>query len=325
MPTEVLRLKVNGSRVSADLVRGARVLWSGEAAYDGVEDLAEVIARIAVEPDLVRPRTLVRVELERPVVQSRILQDLPPVSLSALRPMVERQSHRYFRKNGTPLVVDACFVNRSEPRKGVQIVAIEEPVVTAISDGVAAAGLVLERVTPSGLPQTLSLLPPQERERRHRESRVSLRRLGMAVGVLWLLAGTVLVLSTLRQRRSVDRELALLAEPVAAMAGLKREIATGSTMIAAVQSDRARSSAMIHFLAAVTAALPDSAFLSSLTVDSAGRGFFGGFARRSSEVVARLERSAVVVAPRLEVQPGREVLGGTEWERFSITFGSVSE
>jgi hypothetical protein len=325
MPREVLRLKVNGSRVSADLVRGARTLWSGEAEYTGMEDLAEVIARVAVEPDLVRPRTAVRVELERPVVQCRVLHDLPPVSKSALRSLVEQQAHRYFRKNGKPLVVDACYLSRSDRRKGVHVAATEEPVVGAIWAGVRAAGLTLERVSAAGQPAILSLLPLEERQRRHRENRLSLRRLGTTAVVLWLLAGTATALSTNWQRRAVDRVLVGLAEPVAALATIQREIAAGSAMIAALESDAARRTAMIELLASVTGAVPDSAFLTSLTVDSAGRGFLGGYARRSSEVVARLERSAAVTAPRLEVQPGREVIGGIEWERFSIAFGSETE
>ncbi len=316
---------VNGTRVSADLVRGARTLWSGEAGYSGMEDLAEVIARIAVEPQLVRPRTAVRVQVERPVMQSRVLHDLPPVSKAALRPMVERQAHRYFRRNGKPLVVDACYLGGGKPARAVQLVAIEEPVITAIVAGVRAAGLTLERVAPAGLSPALSLLPPDERDRRRRERRLSLRRLGAAALGMWILVAGLSAASAVRQTKAAERELALLAEPVAALARVKRETARADAVAGQLAADAARRGELSVLLAGITAALPDSAFLTSLTVPERHRGYLGGYARRTSEVVARLERSGLVREPRIDGSLGREVIAGIEWERFNITFGEATE
>jgi hypothetical protein len=247
------------------------------------------------------------------------------VAESALRPMVEQQAHRYFRKNGKPLVIDARYFTGADRRRIVQLAATEEPVVTAVLDGVRAAGLVLDRISPAGQPGHLSLLPPVERERRRKEGRLSLLRLGILVFAIWLLVLATAVFAFVRQRRMVERELAILADPVAALSALRREIATGAAMINAVDSDAAGRFQAIEFLAAVTGAFPDSAFLASVTVDSSGRGFLGGYARRASEVVARLERSSVVIAPQMDAQPGREVMGGVEWERFNISFGDNAD
>ena len=184
MPSDTLRLVIGAHRISVELTRGVKVLWSGDAEYAGLEDLTEVIARLVAEPELVRPSSRVLVELERPLVQCRTLTDLPPVASAALRPMVEQQAHRYFRKNGKPLIVDAVRLNGSA--SGVQAAAVEEPVVTAIWAGLRAAGLELDDVGPSGVAGRLSLLLPDERERRRRQGARSLRKLSLVVASLWV-------------------------------------------------------------------------------------------------------------------------------------------
>ena len=326
MARDVFRLGVSDCRVTGELIRGANVIWAGEAEYAGEEDLVEVISRIAVEGEVLRPGTRVRVELKRPVVQHRVLGDLPPVAEPALRAMVEQQCHRFFRKNGKPLVIDACYTAGPGKRREVSMAAVEEPVVDAIWKALRAAGLRLETLAPSGeRVGRLSLLPPAERERRDRENRLSLRKLGAVVLLLWFLVIGVAAFRFTGQRRAVEAELALVAAPVAALSEVKREMAQGAAMLSAVERDAARRGQLLDFLTALTIALPDSAFLTSLTLEASGAGYLGGYARRASEVLARLERSAVIAGPEVDGQQGREVLAGVEWERFSISFGGRDE
>src|SRR5206468_6866954 len=73
-------------------------------------------------------------------------------------------------------------------------------------------------------------------------------------------------------------------------------------------------------LARITAALPDSSFLTSLTLDASGTGVLTGLARRAADVVARLEARGAVVHPRLDGPVLRETAAGKEWERFTIVF-----
>ncbi|HEV8197336.1 MAG TPA: hypothetical protein VGP87_11885, partial [Gemmatimonadales bacterium] len=120
--------------LEARLQRGGSVLWSGQAEYHGRAELADAIARLVAEPALVKPGRRLRVELVRPVVQLRTLADLPPVRVSHLRALVEQQAHRYFRKNGVPLVLDATWSERKR-RVTVHAAAVEEPVVNAIVEG----------------------------------------------------------------------------------------------------------------------------------------------------------------------------------------------
>jgi hypothetical protein len=322
MATDSLRLVIGATRISADLTRKGKLIWSGEAEYSGPEDLTDVIARLVVEPELAKPTSRVQVELEKPLVQCRTLTDLPPVKPAALRPMVEQQAHRYFRKNGHPLIVDAF---RKNGRASVVLAAaVEEPVVAAIRAGIRAAGFRLDDVAPTGHRGALSLLLPEDRERQRRQARLYLQGLGIAVTALWFLVIGASVLNLMRQRRYVDREVALLAEPVAALSRVKQEVAIGRAMIDAVGKDGAARGSALRLLAAITDALPDSAFLTSLSIDGS-RGYLGGYSRRASETLARLERSGAIIAPRLDGQLGREMFNGIEWERFSIAFGPEPE
>jgi hypothetical protein len=319
MASDSFRLVIGAQRISAELARGGRVVWSGEAAYSGLEDLTDVLARLFAEPDLARPSSRVRVELDRPVAQCRTLTDLPPVTLAALRPMVEQQAHRYFRKNGKPLIVDAVRLNG--PGSAIQATAVEEPIIMAISAGVRAAGLRLDDVSPSGYAGMLSLLLPEERERRLRQGKRSLLRLGQLIAVLWVLVAAASVISLTRQRRAIDRELSRLMEPVAALSAVRREVHMGQSMIDAVGNDGDTRGSVVRLLAGITTALPDSSFLTSLSLQKDGRGSLGGYGRRASEVLASLEGSGILLNPRLDGQLGREVIAGLEWERFSIAFG----
>jgi Tfp pilus assembly protein PilN len=140
------------------------------------------------------------------------------------------------------------------------------------------------------------------------------------VAALWVLVIASNAITLSQQRRAIDRELAQLAEPIAALSAVQREITTGQAMINTVGDDGARRGSTVQLLAAITAALPDSAFLTSLSIASDGRGFLGGYGKRASEVLARLESSGATINPRLDGQLGREVIAASEWERFSIAF-----
>jgi hypothetical protein len=71
-------------------------------------------------------------------------------------------------------------------------------------------------------------------------------------------------------------------------------------------------------LLAVASALPDSAYLSSVSIDTLGRGLMTGGAHRATEVVAALERAHAAPNPRLEGAVTPDPMSRSRWERFTI-------
>jgi hypothetical protein len=80
----VLGLAVGTATVRAVVVERGAIRWAGSASYGTVDDLADVIARLAAEAGT--PVRRARVALERDVVQLRTVSPAPP-----LRPRVVSQ------------------------------------------------------------------------------------------------------------------------------------------------------------------------------------------------------------------------------------------
>jgi hypothetical protein len=133
---------VTHTSVHAALVRMGEVLWAGSADFSGVEELGEVFARLAAECTPVPKRA--RVVLAAGVAQQRTVVPAPALRRSALRRYVSLDSPRLFRKNGVPLVCDAVSVVVPGGATGIRAAAAAEPVLNAILDGCAAAGLRVE-------------------------------------------------------------------------------------------------------------------------------------------------------------------------------------
>src|SRR6266576_3091326 len=150
----VFQLVVSAGNVRAEAVRAGVALWAGEATYESPVDLTEVIARLAAAP-AERCRRL-RVTLERPPAQTRVLKDLPPVRERELAALVANQAGRLFRRNGAPLVTDATWVPNGAGRV-THAAAVEEPVVLAVVAGAAQAGLRVESITAAGVSSQLQL------------------------------------------------------------------------------------------------------------------------------------------------------------------------
>ena len=314
----LLRVRVGKTTVRADVLHRGEVTWAGEAGYDSLQELTDTIARLAAEAGQLCRRLVVT--LERPPAQTRTLKDLPPVKERELGELVANQATRFFRKDGQPLVTAAGWAVNGKVRVA-HAAAIEEPLVNAIVAGARAAGLVLEKLAPVDCPVPMMLLPSSERFARAWAERKLLRRLGIATGVVWIVVLGLTVGRLFWERRSVDQQLAALQAPLAALLSARRELRdAGATLQAVAEADRARGQALAT-LGAVTAALPDSAVLTSVTWSAEGAGILTGAARRAPEVLARLERAHALPAPRFEGAIAREAIGGRDWERFTIGFG----
>ncbi|MGH7528902.1 MAG: hypothetical protein ACREMN_00820 [Gemmatimonadales bacterium] len=314
----VLHLRVASSSVHAEAKRAGVVIWTGEAAYGSIPDLAEVVASLAAAP-AERCRRL-QVTLERPPAQTRTLVDLPPVRDRELGALVANQAGRFFRRNGAPLVTDATWVTTGGKRV-TQAAAVEEPVVLAIVAGAAEAGLILERIGAAGTSPELQLLPIAERAVRERAGRRATVRLGIAVLATWLLAGTVFGARLIVEQREVEAELAAAAAPLAALREVRQEMRSAEAMVQQLADARRSRGEALATLARLNAALPDSAVITSYTWRSDGSGIIAGAGRRAADVLAAFDRGRAVPDARVNGSIVREVLAGHQWERFTILFG----
>ena len=318
----VLRLRVGRDTLRAEAREHGTVRWSAEATYADLMELSDAIARLAAEPP--RPCGRLAVALERPLVQLRTLTDLPPVKPQALAALVAHQAGRFFRKNGKPLTTDAVWVGNGAGRVA-RAAAVEEPVVEAIVAGARAAGLSVERIAPADEAAPLVLLPTSERAARQRAERQLMRRLRIGAASAWLAAGALFALRLAWERRSVERELTALGTPLSVVLTARRELREAEATVRAVTQAEQTRGRSLTVLAAIAAALPDSAVLTSFTWRPDGCGVMSGLARRAADVVARLERSSTVAGPRLEGPVVREASRGREWERFTVVFGPASK
>jgi hypothetical protein len=316
-----LRLRIGRSSLRAEAVERGSVAWAGEASYANVAELADAIARLAAEP----PRACrgAVVALDRPPVQLRTLPDLPPVKSRHLTALVAQQAGRFFRKNGQPLVTDAAWVGRGAARVA-HAAAVEESLVEAIAAGARAAGLWLETIAPADDRTPLTLFPKSERESRERAARSRTRRLAVAACGLWLAAAALFVGRLVWERHAVERELAALAQPLAAVLEARRELRDAETTLNAITAAERDRGLSLGLLVAVTGALPDSSVLTSLAWNADGNGVLVGGARHATDVVARLDRPGRLAGVRLGGPVVREPIAGREWERFTILFGRVT-
>src|ERR1041385_3054870 len=316
--TPTLRLRIGRSPLRAEAIERGSVAWAGEASYANLGELADAIARLAAEP----PRACRRlvVSLERPPMQLRTLTELPPVKPRHLAALVAQQSGRFFRKNGQALVTDAAWVGKG-PTRVAHAAAVEEPLVEAIAAGARAGGLWLETIVPAGESAPLRLLARSERDSRERAARRHTRWLAAATCALWLTAGALFVGRLFWEGRNVERELAALSQPLAAVLQARRELRDAETTINAISAAERDRGLSLGLLAAVTGALPDSSVLTSFEWNAGGSGVLVGGAHHATDVVARLDRLETLAGVRLGGPVVRESIAGREWERFTILFG----
>ncbi len=314
----VLCLRVGRAHLRAEALHRGTVAWSAEAAYADLSELSDAIARLAAEPP--RRCKQVVVSLEHPPVQLRTLTGLPPVKPRALAALVAHQAERVFRRNGKPLATDAVWIGNGAVRVA-RAAAVEEPLVEAILAGARAAGLSVAAITPVDEAAPLLLLPSSERAARWRAQQRLTRRLALGATSVWLAAGVLFAFRLAWERRAVEREFMALSGPLGAVLAARRELREAELTVRAVTQGEQTRGRTLALLAAVAAALPDSAVVNSLSWKVDGSGIMSGLARRAADVVARLERSAALPGPRLDGPVVRETAGGREWERFTIVFG----
>ncbi len=316
-----LEVRVSKGVVVVTDRRRGRQLFSEEHRFGDVAGLTEVLSGLG---EVVRRRRLSRwllVTVEQPLLQRRVLNDLPPVRQQELTRLLSRAPGRYFRQNGHPLVSAAMWAGNGDPaHRQALAVALEAPVAEAIVTGSHRAGLELRDIVPSEGPP-LSLLPFDERARRRRREWIAVARLA---GAVVLASGAIATYVTVRLRTEAERlgaELTRLREPREALTRARLTMDSASAMLVALDRAEAARAVLGARLSGVVAALPESTSLTTLTIDSAAATMTGR-TRRLSRLVPAMERSLPQV--RLEGRSARDTVAGVVWERFNLTSGPRS-
>ncbi len=222
-------------------------------------------------------------------------------------------------------MTDAAWLGKGARREGhATAVAVEEPWIDAVLDGAAEAGLEVGAIHPAleSAGSSLSLISESERVRRDRRGRLLDRRLAVAAAAVWILCIGGLSARFEQRRNTVEAEIEKLAAPSQAVARARRSLHDASATVAALEEASLQRGALLDRIGRIAAALPDSAYLASLTVDLGGSGSMTGEARHSSQALARLEAEGAVLAPRPLGPVTSESDGGRVWEHFSIGFGA---
>lgn len=313
---------VGGGTIRAELRRGNVVRWAAEAGWSSVEELQVRVGELMAHPELPARTGGLTVLVEPSLCQLRTLTDLPPLRHRDLVRHLRLSPHRYFRRSAGSLTLDARVMGRKGERR-VVAAALTDEVGMALVRGAAAAGLVVEGIVPLGVEgaEALSLLPPDEAARRAAQSWRWTRRLGVAAAIAWVTLATTVVVRTLMERHRIEARLQELQGPVAAVLAAEAVSDSAAEMVRRLDREQRQEGDVVATLFRITLALPDSAFLTQLRVDSAGVGLMAGAARRPTAVLAALESKARVVTPRFQGRTTRDLVGGVPVERFAIGFG----
>jgi hypothetical protein len=298
--------------------------WQSESPWSREETLATAVAALLSEAPAGRRSRRLTIRVERPLAQFRRLNTLPPVRREFLAALVEQQASTFFRKNGHPLVTDATWLPRSggEPREAL-LAAVELDLVDALISAAAEAGLDVAQVTVAAEPAALNLdlVPRSARAARRAASAKSLLRLTGAVLLLWCLVGGLWAARTGIEIRRIRRELVHLAPARQALLAGQTVRHRAESMLLTLDAENAARTRLEERLIAIGASLPDSAFLTGLSLDTLATGLLTGAARRATDVVAALERAHAGQAPRLDGAVTPDPSGG-HWERFTIRLGT---
>jgi hypothetical protein len=143
----ILGLSVGREYVRAVVLERGVIQWAGQAPYEDLPELAEVVARLAAESG--KPVRRARVVLERTVVQLRSIVPAPPLKPTAARRFIALEAPRLFRQNGAPLVTDGTVLRINDHEHALYAAAVPEPLVRQILEGCAQAGLYVEALGPA--------------------------------------------------------------------------------------------------------------------------------------------------------------------------------
>jgi hypothetical protein len=126
------------------------------------------------------------------------------------------------------------------------------------------------------------------------------------------------------ERLRLDREIVALRPTAEALSAVARSADEARAALRAVAQARQTRRELLVQLYGVIGALPDSSYLTAVTVAPDGKGSVIGMARRPTEVLAALEEFGRIRAPRLDQSFGQLPIPSAPWIPFSIHFGQAA-
>lgn len=322
-----LFVRVGGGTVEAVATRGRELVWHETVVWGADVSLAAALAvAVADAPGAAE----ITVAFARPVLQVRVLADLPRIGSRGLRRAVAVQPQRFFRtRGGESLVTDATWRHDGPPWRRKRdtpsvavAAAVPEVLVSAVDEAATELGWSRVIVTAEA-PGTghLRFVTGAARVVRRAAILREARRWAMAAVAVWIAAVATIAVRFIQRERRVTAALAAVAPAARSAAAARAELERLSAMERTVVATHRGAWQTLQHIGDIALALPDSAFLMSLEIDSSASGTLTGAAPRAAAVVTALDRSGATVNPRLVGPAVREMMPGRSVERFVVAFG----
>jgi hypothetical protein len=340
----VVGLSVERDRLRAVGVRGARVLWGQDLGVSDETPLAEALPTFLGTLPVGRfARPHITVALGPAFAQTKRLAGLPPLGDERmLARAVSEHAARFFLKNGVALVTTSV---RLDADGRPWAAALQKHVVDTIVTACRASRVRLSGIVPA---VDVARRETTELTALGREAHEFAAAYGAAItsgALIWravssskpdvprwraaaAASSVVLALGAAALAPGLEAHLAehQAVAHVAAVAGTSRaalRVARDNELVTrALQEvgafDRGRRPITV-LMAQLAAALPDSAALLALHIDSAG-GSIVALAPRAGALLARLEHVSGLAAPEITGPVTREAARGRDLERVTVRF-----
>jgi hypothetical protein len=205
---------------------------------------------------------------------------------------------------------------------------VEQQWLDAIGAGLEAAGLVEGSIGVEGMKAGPKFRSGNATLTRLKRLKRQVVVLACVAVMLWGAAAVTLAVRVHRASLDLQNGIAQLREPASAARTARMALEQAQEALDSVASARELTLRALGALAALSQAVPDSAFLTSLDWSAAGSelgsGAATGAARHAVAVVAALERAGFS-RPRLEGAPVGDQSGPEPRERFVLRFGSAED
>jgi hypothetical protein len=284
--------------------------------YEGLDGLREAFSVLLLDP-AVASVTEFDLVLHSPLAQIRTLHGIPPVSPVHLESIVRDGIYRFFRLPDGDAVVTAAWA-QLEGTEVVRAAAIGAQTLDDLDAAIVDVGGVITgcQVDDPQKLATLELLPASTRAARRRSNLRHMTVSGAMLILGLLLPSVVYSMDLFSDLKRLEREQQALGTSLGQIAAIDSALSGLRPIVAALGTLVDQDVHVSRWLRAVAATLPDSAYLTSLQIDST---------TIRLEVVAAdaLEVRALFEAggfyqPRIEAPPTVEASDGRALERFIL-------